>query len=323
VGLHQQQRVLPPRPDGASRAAGMAPWTADLSHLHGRHWSLAAAQRYCWQLVRGRDANAAAWLGLFGERRSDALCALAAFARIVDDLADEDEFGQIRASQLDALERALAAARTGQAEHPVLVALVEVERAHELPASTLDGLLEAARREAARPEVADWADLLERGMAQAAPLGRLTLRVLGRDRPELCHWSDELCAGLYVTTRLQNLSVDLARGRIALPADERDRLGIAGRDLLARRPSAAAGALIRQLAERTRWLYRRAYPLVVEVGLPGALPLAGLWLGGRSVLRMVDRAGARVIRSRPAVGPLSLAWALAGAGLERLEEVVA
>lgn len=311
----------PGLPGGAR--AGLAPWTADLAHRHDRRWSLAAARRYCRRFVRSRDPNAAAWLGLFGDQRSESLFALAAFARTVDDLADEEEFDRLRTSQLDALERALREARSGDGRHPVVVAAAEVERAHDLPADALDGLLAAARREVARPEVADWADLIQRGLAGAAPLGRLVLGILDRDRPELEHWADQLCSGLYVTTRLQNLSLDLGRGRIALPADELAELGITRRELLDRRESDRAGRLIRRLVGRARWLFREAYPLVVEVGLPGALPLAGLWLGGRSVLRMVDRAGARVITRRPTVGPLTLAWALAGAGLERLPGVLA
>lgn len=317
--LHAQGHAPTSKPRGS---LGLAPWTTDLAHRHDRRWGLAAARRYCWQLLRSRNPNAAAWLSLFGERRASVLCTLAAFARIVDDLADEEEFSAVREAQLEALSQALEEARSGRVEHPVLVALVDVERAYDLDPATLDGLLAAAEREVREPEVADWADLQERGMAQAAPLGRTVLRVLGRDRPELDHWADELCVGLYLTTRLQNLSQDLARGRVALPADECTQLGITRQDLFSGRALEPIGVLVHRLAERTRWLYRSAYPLVVEVGLPGAIPLAGLWLGGRSVLRMVDRAGARLVRSRPTVGPMTLAWALAGAGLERLPAVM-
>ena len=49
----------------AKRGLGVAPWTFDLSGVHGCRWNLPAAQRYCRSMVKDRDENLAHWLGLF------------------------------------------------------------------------------------------------------------------------------------------------------------------------------------------------------------------------------------------------------------------
>lgn len=307
----------------AKRGLGVAPWTLELSGVHGCRWNLPAAQRYCRSMVKDRDENLAHWLGLFSCRQQDALAAVYSVCRIADDLADEPDFAPGRQLLMAAWRTELLACEDGGARHPALVALQQACSDFELPVGPLLDLLDAFALECQTQQLETWTELTGISRGGAAPVGLLVLRVLGVDRPEMRYWAELVCSALRLTSLLQNLSVERARGRILLPRADMACFDLSPQDLLAGRQSDAAEALIRFEVERVRKLYRQGFPLVLEAGLPAALPFASAWLGGRSILRLVDKAGASVLLKRPGMNVGRFARTLVGAGLSRVPRLVA
>ena len=189
----------------AKHGLGAAPWTLELSGVHGCHWSLPAAQRYCRALVKDRDENLSRWLGLFSSQQQDALAAVYSVCRIADDLADEPEFAPGRQSLMAAWRKELLACEGGDVHHPALVAFQQAGRDFGLPVGPLVDLLDAFAHECETREVETWAELTEMSRGGAAPVGSLVLRVLGVDRPEMDYWAELICTALRLTSLLQNL----------------------------------------------------------------------------------------------------------------------
>lgn len=301
-----------------ARHGGLIPWSDDLAQRHGRCWSPAAARRYCTGLLRDSDRSAGLWLRPLPTERAAALAALAAVDAVADALSAESPDDRTRAACLDGWAAAVEACPGGRAAHPALSALGQAAQDCALDTAPLAAAVRARRALEARPAIASWCELESLERPVAGPLGRLAAQVLGMDRPPLVQRAERLSLAWRWTARWCRLSDALARGRVLLPHEALERHAVSPHDLLAGRQSPATHALIRSAAARTRVLYREATPLALEAGLPAALPVVRLWLGGRSLLHLVAEAGAAVLRRRPVLTPPLFMRTLAQAGWSRL-----
>jgi squalene synthase HpnC len=244
------------------------------------------------------------------------VAALYAFARGADDLADEGEAAAAeRLRDLERQERSLEEALAGSPRGPVLRALADSARRFRLPASLLADLLSAFRQDVLVNRYATFEDLRRYTRRSADPVGRLVLRLAGHRDQELDRLSDGLCTGLQLANFWQDLSVDLARGRLYLPLEDLERFGCEPAAILAGR-GAPIGGLTRLLAlqgERTRALLDRGALLAPRVG--GRL---GFWIrwvrrGGRAILSRSLSLGPRLLRERPTLAPARRLAAALGA----------
>ncbi len=308
---------------GDTWVAGAVPWALEPTCRHGRRWSLQASRRFCLNLIGNRVEHVPLVLTLSGREQREALAAVYAFIRTADDFALAVEFEGQRQRLLDVWEGQLRLCRDGLAVHPVLIALGEAARTFDLPVESLCEVLDALRRDATVRRFETWDELLRHCRPAAEPVGRLVLKILKIDGPQPRRLSDSICTALRLTTHWQNISVDRFRDRITIPAEEMRRFGVTEQDLFAGRMSPGLEALVQFEVERTRDLYRAERHLVVHAGLPGMVFFSGLWLAGRSVLRMVGKAGGRILDVRPILNARTFTRALVGAGLERLPRMVA
>src|SRR5690242_19235743 len=106
------------------------------------------------------------------------LLAIYGFARLVDDIGDEPDLGDLdRGEALDWLDGELARAADGRATHPVLVRLAPTLRARHLPLEPFRRLIEANRQDQVVTRYATYDDLLAYCALSANPIGELVLRV--------------------------------------------------------------------------------------------------------------------------------------------------
>lgn len=223
------------------------------------------------------------------------LLAIYGFARLADQLGD-DAPGD-RGALLDALEDELHRAFEGCATLPLLADLGHVARLRALPREPFLALIDANRRDQVVRRYASWGELAEYCALSANPVGRLVLARFGLATPERIAWSDAICTALQLVEHCQDVLEDLGRGRIYLPADERERFGVEEGDL---RLSPAPERLRRLLAfecERARALLRRGEPLLATLPWLARLCVAGFVAGGDAALDALARAGYDATRS--------------------------
>ena len=89
---------------------------------------------------------------------------------------------------------------------------------HPPPVQLLHDLISAFKQDVVVTRYATWEDLLDYCRRSANPVGRLVLRIAGRDRPELDAASDAVCTALQLTNFWQDLEIDWAKGRLYVPA---------------------------------------------------------------------------------------------------------
>uniref|UniRef100_A0AAU3GN73 Squalene synthase HpnC n=1 Tax=Streptomyces sp. NBC_01401 TaxID=2903854 RepID=A0AAU3GN73_9ACTN len=247
----------------------------------------------------------------------DDLMAVYGFARLVDDIGDGDlapgggdarrlglEPGQAddRLALLDALEADLHRVflTTGEdPRHPLMRALRPTVRRCALTPEPFLGLVEANRQDQKVRRYGTYADLLAYCELSANPVGRLVLQITGTASPERIRRSDAVCTALQIAEHLQDVTEDLGRDRVYLPAEDMARFHVGEGDLAVPSAGAAVRSLIAFEAQRARDLLDEGTPLVGSVHGRLKLLLAGFVGGGRAALGAVSAAGFDVLPGPP------------------------
>jgi phytoene synthase len=231
-----------------------------------------------------------------------AVHALYGYVRAADELVDGRLRNGDRRSALDAWERQLDDARGGAApRHPVIAALVDAGRRHDLPLDELRVYMRSMRVDCGRVRIAS-ADELDAYMdGSAAAVGRIMAPLLGApDADEVAR----LGVAFQLTNFIRDVREDWSLDRVYLPGLPEDELarGEAGPGM--RAAVAAQVGRARALFAETAAVPDRCPP-PVRSGMRLARAVY------ERVLDRVERGGFDVVGRRASLAP----WELAGAAL--------
>ncbi|GAB1514250.1 phytoene/squalene synthase family protein [Actinophytocola sp. KF-1] len=155
--------------------------------------------------------------------------ALYAFARLADEIVDNGAAPGDPGEALNSLEKALAEALSGGPyAHPVLLALADTVRRHDLDEHLFTAFLASMRMDLTVTGYATFADLAEYTHGSAGVIGLQMLPVLGTSVPrdEAAPYAAALGEAFQLTNFLRDVGEDLDRGRLYLPADELAAFGV-------------------------------------------------------------------------------------------------
>lgn len=249
------------------------------------------------------------------------LMAVYGFARLVDDIGDGDlapggadarllgvspEQAEDRLVLLDAFEADLRRAFDATPRHPLLRRLQSTVRRAGLSPEPFLGLIAANRQDQLVKRYETYDDLLAYCELSANPVGRLVLAVTGTSTPERVRRSDAVCTALQIVEHLQDVSEDLGRDRIYLPAEDMKRFHVQEADLAMATAGASVRALVAYEAERARNLLNEGTPLVGSVHGRLRLLLAGFVAGGKAAIHAMVAAEYDVLPGPPRPGKLRL-----------------
>ena len=240
-------------------------------------------------------------------RLRPAIVAIYWFARTADDIADEgDATPQMRLDDLAAYRADLMATASGRAPSPrwadVFGRLGPVITQFALPVNLLADLLSAFEQDVVKQRYASQAELLDYCRRSANPVGRLLLHLYGvHDAPSLAQ-SDCICTALQLINFWQDLSVDIPRGRIYLPADAWRLHGVDEVQLLGLRNNPATINLIAACAGSARAGMLKGSQLVKKVPGRGGWELRLVVQGGLRILDKLEALNFNTLQQRPKLG---------------------
>jgi 15-cis-phytoene synthase len=244
-----------------------------------------------------------------------AVAALYAFARRVDDIADDAGLpADERRRGLEACAAAVEALPAAPPEDPVLVALADATSRYPVPRGALLDLVEGGLMDAERSRYADWDELREYCRCVAGAVGLACTAVYGPSDPEAAApRAQTLGLALQQINIMRDVAEDWRLGRVYIPQDELASFGVSEADLAAGRVTPAWQALMEHQGRRAEALLRDGLGLLPLLDRRSALcvrAFAGIY---RGLLVQMRGRGYDVFSRRPqlsAVGKLRAVAAL-------------
>jgi squalene synthase HpnC len=265
-----------------------------------RPWTVPQAFQFCERLTYDHYENFPVASLFLPKDKRRYICAIYAFARIADDYADEP--GLTAAERIESLndwEEQLFDCYRGEARHPVFVALRETVERFQIPHELFRDLLLAFRSDVTTHRYETFDDVLAYCENSANPVGRLMLLLFNYRSESMLLQSDFICTGLQLANFWQDVSVDLLKDRVYIPADDIREFGYSEEELLRGDVTQAFRDLICFELDRTTRIFREGQPLLREVGKDLALELRLTWNGGMKILKKIERADYDVLHRRP------------------------
>jgi squalene synthase HpnC len=230
-----------------------------------------------------------------------AIAAIYWFARGADDIADEgDATPAERLAGLDRYGSMLDRIEHGERPaEPPFAALAAAIRAHDLPLAPLRALLSAFRQDVQKARYADFDEVLDYCARSANPIGHLLLHLNGIDTDAARRQADAICTGLQLANFWQDISLDWAKQRVYLPAEDLVRFGVTESQIADGVCNARWTTLLEFEAARARALLESGRPLAAAFPLRMRLELKMVIAGGLRILQAIDTARGDVFRHRP------------------------
>jgi len=289
--------------------------------------SLEAAQAYTRDLARHHYENFSVVSWLLPRRLHQHFYNVYAYCRWADDLADEIPDRAEAFAALADWQSMLLRCYSGEAEHPVFIALAPTIRACEIPIEPFADLLTAFRQDQTVARYATWEDVLGYCRYSANPVGRLVLYLCGYRDTARQQLSDATCTALQLANFWQDVARDLEKNRIYIPLDLLERHGLCAEDVEARGFDARYAELMRELIARTRQLFAEGLPLALCVNPALSVDIDLFSRGGMAVLDAIEAAGYDTLHHRPSIARAAkmrlLLRALAGRAISPLRRKAA
>jgi phytoene synthase len=230
---------------------------------------LDAADAACEDITRHEARNFAYGIRLLPRVRRQAMSAVYATARRIDDIGDGDLPPADKAALLHAARttlRHLGEGGPSDADDPVLVALSDASRHLPIPLDAFDDLIDGCEADVAGRTYATIDEVVGYCRCVAGSIGRLSLGIYDPpDRSRALPLADALGVALQLTNILRDLREDRLAGRVYLPVSDLRRFGCSldvdpSGDL--DDPPDAFAALVRFEADRAEAWYARGLALL-------------------------------------------------------------
>jgi phytoene synthase len=287
-----------------------------------------AAYSYC-EAVTGQQArNFAYGIRLLPTEKRQAMSALYAFSRRVDDIGDGPLAPDAKRHRLEDTRALLARIRDGRIDlddtDPVAVALAHAAQRFPIPLGGLDELIDGVLMDVRGERYETWEDLKVYCRCVAGAIGRLSLGVFGttpgaRDAERAPEYADTLGLALQLTNILRDLREDAEGGRIYLPGDDLAKFGCSAGFHGAEPPEGSDfTGLVHFEVRRARALFASGFQLLPMLDRRSGACVAAMAGIYRRLLDRISRDPEAVLRGRVSLPGREKAY-VAARGLSGLD----
>lgn len=229
-----------------------------------------ARQAYveCARIARREARNFYyAFLPLRRDRRQ-ALYAVYSFARLADDLADDESRGiSERMERLDELEARLEESLAGQPRGAIFIALADAVERFNIPETALHDLVTGVRQDQTVRRFATYEELCDYCYLVAGTVGLICAAIFEASGEASEQFAVAQGRGMQLVNIMRDVGEDARADRIYLPADLLNHYGVSEADILDSRTGQAWRALMADMASRAREALQeggRLLPLIAD-----------------------------------------------------------
>ena len=190
--------------------------------------------------------------------RRQAITALYAFCREVDDVVDECTDPSLARIKLSWWRTQVDALFEGRAEHLVMKALLPCLTPFNITRERLIAIIDGMEMDLDQTRYLDWPALQTYCWHVAGVVGELSASIFGYSDPATLQYANKLGSAFQLTNIIRDVGDDARRGRIYLPISDLQQFGVRAADLLNGTYSDKFVALMEFEAKRARTLYAEA-----------------------------------------------------------------
>jgi phytoene synthase len=271
------------------------PWTPAPAQL-------TIAYSVCRGITRTNAKNFYYAFLVLPKRKREALCAVYAFMRRCDDIADDPGLSpEERRFKLDSWLDALHRAQQGEpSDDPILLALTDAQRRYTIPAGLLDELALGTAMDVVATQPADqetqmlaapsipgltvqyrtFDDLKLYCYRVASVVGLVCIHVFGYRDPAAEPLAEQCGLAFQLTNIIRDVKEDAAMGRVYLPEEDLAKFGLSAAELLSTPDAARFRPLLALEADRARNLYLagdQLIPFIAEDSQPALWVLVNIY----------------------------------------------
>ncbi len=296
--------------------------------------NLDAAYAECRAIARREAKNFYYSFVALPAPRRNAICAIYAFMRQADDLADDESISiEQRRKRLDewlAKWRSVSANPTSEiaSADPVFIAVRDATERFKIPLKLLDELvagvtmdLNQAALKSAPDTYATFADLYRYCYLVASVVGLVCIRIFGYRDPRAEKLAEETGIAFQLTNILRDVAEDAGRNRVYLPLEDLAAHKVSLDSLLHRKaaapPTENERALLREIGRRAESYYQSAQALLLLIDKESRPALWVLVTIYHGLLKRIERADYDVFSRRASV-PMFKKLGILAVGLLRM-----
>jgi phytoene synthase len=238
--------------------------------------TIAEAYAACRTIARCEAKNFYYAFRVLPQHKSDAMCAVYAFMRRADDIADDESLSisERRQAMSGWVEAWRAARRSGVSDDPVFLALNDAQKQFAIPDALLEELVQGTTMDlepqaVAVEEIQTFAtfdELYRYCYLVASVVGLVCIRIFGYTDSRAEKLAEETGIAFQLTNILRDVKEDAERGRIYLPQDLLHKFGVNTERVTAlaggARLEATDRAMLHQLGAKAEAYYASADKLL-------------------------------------------------------------
>lgn len=261
---------------------------------------LDASYALCERLAREAASNFHYAFRLLPREKRRAMCALYAYLRAIDDLADDS---RPDIDSLDQLKKWRSRLTSGLriADDPIAPAVLDTIRRYAIPIEYLTAVIDGVEMDLHGTRYETFTELEQYCYRVASVVGMACIHVWGFRSSKAIELARRCGIAFQLTNILRDLKEDAQRGRVYLPAEDLRRFGCTAEQLERGEANARFEALMQFEIARCEQFYAAADELEPLLGQDGRRVLRAMTLTYRKLLGKIKRRPSDVLRHRVAL----------------------
>ena len=265
-------------------------------------------QEYCQNKAAKSGSSFYYSFRFLPEKQRDAIIALYAFCREVDDIVDEIADHSVAQTKLNWWREEVQKIFHGTPTHPVAVALQGHIKDFNLAEEYFIEIIDGMAMDLEFDVYPTFKELQLYCYRVASVVGLLTVEIFGYKDRKTLKYAHELGMAFQLTNITRDVYEDVQRGRVYLPQDELEKFNVTNDDLLAGKTTENVVNLLKFQVERANDHYLKAYELLPQedrYSQRSGLAMAAIY---QTTLHEIEKDGYRVLEHRIKLTPLRKLW---------------
>jgi phytoene synthase len=266
-------------------------------------------QQYCQQKTAKSGSSFYYSFMFLPKQKREAITALYAFCREVDDIADECTELQVAQVKLSWWRTEIENLYLNKPIHPVTKALQPHVKTYGLDAEHFNEIIDGMEMDLNFNRYEDFKQLQLYCYRVASVVGLLSAQIFGFNDRKTLKFAHDLGMAFQLTNIIRDVGEDARRNRIYLPLDELATFNVTEEDILHSRESEAVKRLLEHQIQRAESYYDRALQELPDEDRKSqrvGLMMTAIY---RTLLREIQADGAeKVLNSRTSLGAMRKFW---------------